>query len=266
MSLGSLELDEMPTVDRPSVDGFHLEYVRAARPVRIRGAIADWPALGRWSPDDFAARFGDVLADAYAMEAGQIVRDRRSGFRIVRLTIREYVERLRLEEGKPRLYLRARLGELLPELMREVVVPRYCARRLALRQNLWFSGAGAVTALHFDLPHNLVAQVYGRKRFVVFPRAETRKLYPEPWLSSAPHLSRVDPESPDYARFPRLRRARGFACTLEPGDMLFIPSRSWHHARSSTTSISTNFWWATPLLYPLMTISDAYKRARRLNI
>jgi hypothetical protein len=264
-----LHLDPLPTVDAPSVRDFHARWAERgsrAEPVRIRGALDRWPALGRWSPDDFVARFGEVRTRAYAMEKGRIVLDAKTGFRLVDLSFREYVESLAQEPGAPRYYLRAKLGEILPELLREIEIPAYCEGRLALRHNLWFSGEGTITSLHFDLPHNLIAQVFGKKRFLLFPTAESRNLYPEPWISATPHLSRVDPEHPDLARFPRLARARGWEVTLEPGDLLFMPTRLWHHARSVTASISVNFWWAPPLVYPFVRASDLYKRLRGLNI
>lgn len=260
-----LELAELPTVDRIDVSQFHATFVARQQPVRIRGAIDHWPALRRWSPADFVERFGDYQVDTYAMQDGHIILDPKTGFQLVRMSIREYVEHL-LEVTEPRFYLRAKLGKILPQLLDELTIPAYCANRLALRYNLWFSGKGTVTALHFDLPHNLVAQVYGSKRFLLFPHTESHHLYREPWLSATPHLARVDPEAPDFSRYPRLLKARGYACTLVPGDLLFIPSRFWHHANSLTPSISTNFWWASPALLPFVKLSDLYKRVRGLNI
>jgi len=260
-----LELNDLPAVERPTVDAFRARFVDAGRPVRIHGAIARWPALGRWSPEDFRARFGEVEVDTYAMEAGRIRLDPKLGFRIVRMPVRDYVEHA-LHDPEPRYYLRARLPGALPQLVDEIAAPDYCARGRMLRQNLWFSAPGTISHLHFDLPHNLIALVHGRKQFILFPLDESSKLYPQPWLSSVPHLSRVDPERPDYARYPRLAEARGYVCTLEPGDLLFIPSRTWHHARSVTSSISVNFWWAEGMTAALLQLSDLYKRVRGLNI
>lgn len=265
MSSAALRLADLPTLSSIETTDFHRQFVNPGLPVRIRGAIGDWPALGRWSPADFVTRFGDIEITTYALQDGRFVLDDERGFRLERLSIRDYVSHV-LETKKPRVYFRGDLSKVLPELRSEFAVPEYCKHRPALRYNLWFSGAGTITPLHFDLPHNLVAQVYGRKRFILFSQDESRNLYRHSWLSSTPHLARVDLEAPDYARYPRLQEARGFVCQMEPGDLLFIPSRFWHHANSTTASISVNFWWATPGLLPLIKASDTYKRLRGLNI
>ena len=41
----------------------------------------------------------------------------------------------------------------------------------------------------------------------------------------------VDVESVDLRRFPALARARGLETTLEPGEVLWLPSYYYHHVR-----------------------------------
>jgi lysine-specific demethylase 8 len=255
----------LPVAVRPTPRAFESDFRRPGIAVRLRGAANDWAALGRWSPDDLRARFGDTLVSAYAMRGGEILLDPVRGFRIERVPLRTYVDAT-LAGGPPSLYLRAPLPDVIPELAREIKTPVYCEGGLLLRRNLWFSAQGTITALHFDLPDNLIVQVHGRKRFVLFPPSERRHLYPHAWRSTTPHLARLDPERPDFVRHPRARDARGFTCTLEPGDALFLPSRWWHHASSIETSISVNHWWSSPLLYPFVRASDLYKRVRGLDI
>jgi hypothetical protein len=261
----TLDLEELPVLERPTVPAFRESFVERSLPVRIRGALAGSTALARWSPEDLAARFGDVEIDTYAMERGRIKLDPKTGFQLVRLPIREYVSHV-LGGDEPRYYLRARLPGTLPRLADEIDTPVYCAGGRRLRKNLWFSAPGTITSLHFDLPHNLVAQIHGKKRFILFPSRERLNLYPHPWISSSPHLAQINPENPDFMRYPRLARARGYSCTLEPGDLLFMPSRTWHHARSLTSSISVNFWWTEGPIIALVELSDLYKRLRGLNI
>jgi lysine-specific demethylase 8 len=258
-------LAPLEVIAPPSVADFVATYRAAGRPMRVRGALSRWQAIGRWSPQQLSARFGERRVPAYQMQRGQIVLDRDRGFRIVEVSLREYVDHV-LSGEPPRLYLRARLPEVLPDLLGEVETPVYCERGLLLRRNLWFSGSGSVTSLHFDLPYNLVAQVHGTKRFILFPQGQRRHLAAHlPW-SSTPHLARLDPEFPDLERYPEAASARGYSCTLEPGDLLFIPSRCWHYARSIEPSVSVNFWWTTAALYPLVRASDLYKRLRGLDI
>lgn len=263
--MSALELAALETVERPSVAAFRARYRDRNQAVLIRGALTGWRALGRWSPQQLRERFGELKVPAYEMRDGRIVLDPRLGFRIVEVTVRDYVDQV-LAGGPPRLFLRARLPDVLPALMQELETPAYCEGGLLLRRNLWFSATDNVTALHFDLPDNLVAQVHGTKRFILFPPRESKHVYAHPKLSSTPHLAHLDPERPDLARYPEATKARGFSCTLEPGDLLFIPSRWWHYARSPEPSVSVNFWWASPALYPLVRASDLYKRLRGLNI
>jgi len=92
--------------------------------------------------------------------------------------------------------------------------------------------AGTVTPLHRDVPHNLHVHLRGRKRWLLFPPQETSRLYSRGLFSGMPNFSAVDPEEPDYARYPRFRGARALGATLEAGETLFIPHGWWHHTPS----------------------------------
>jgi hypothetical protein len=235
----------------------------------LERAIEDWPARA-WSPEMLASRHGDHEIDAYVLRDGRIQLDARTGFCVERMPLSGYIAMTERAAREPssdvRWYLRCALAALPPALAAGVGRLPYADARLGLRRNLWFAAAGTITHLHFDLPDNLVAQLHGQKRFVLFAPRERRRLDPHGWLSSTPHLSRVDAERPDFARHPRLREAEAWECVLEPGDVLFLPPRWWHYARALTTCISVNTWWARPAIYPVMLASDAYKRARGLHI
>ena len=57
------------------------------------------------------------------------------------------------------------------------------------------------------------------------------------------HFSQVRLEEPDYARFPKLKDAKGCQATLNAGDLLYLPSLWWHEVRSIEPSIAVNYWW-----------------------
>jgi ribosomal protein L16 Arg81 hydroxylase len=100
----------------------------------------------------------------------------------------------------------------------------------------------SVTPLHFDclLTHNLFFQLRGRKRFTVLDHAELNKCYSYDWRWCA-----VDPEEPDYAKYPRYRNARAHEVLVEPGDVFFMPSGMLHHVRSLDAAMSFNIDWHT---------------------
>jgi ribosomal protein L16 Arg81 hydroxylase len=53
----------------------------------------------------------------------------------------------------------------------------------------------------------------------------------------------VDAEAPDLARFPRFAHAQPWAATLDPGDVVYIPRRWWHHVRALSKATSVSLWW-----------------------
>ena len=93
---------------------------------------------------------------------------------------------------------------------------------------LWASHGGVSTPCHFDGSTNFVAQLRGRKHFLLLPPGESFKLCPHPVGHPRDNFSLCDLAAPDTATFPALARARGWACTLEPGDVLFLPRYWWH--------------------------------------
>ena len=94
---------------------------------------------------------------------------------------------------------------------------------------------GAITPLHLDIwgTHAWLAQLVGRKRWILFPKDQQSFLY----------NCRVQPQSPDLQRFPLFRNAKPVECTIGPGDLIFVPG-GWAHEVTSldaTISITHNF-------------------------
>ena len=99
---------------------------------------------------------------------------------------------------------------------------------------LFTGGAGSITHMHYDidLSHIFHTQFAGRKRVLMFPHKEQRKLYRKPFevLSMADFSNYYAQESKlNFEKFPALKLAEGFDFILEPGDTLFMPAGYWHH-------------------------------------
>ncbi|CCQ11933.1 Pass1-related protein [Pseudoalteromonas luteoviolacea B = ATCC 29581] len=114
-------------------------------------------------------------------------------------------------------------------------------------KSLWLGGKSKVPA-HNDYPLNLVCNVIGKRRFVLFPPNEVSNLYIGP-LEKTPSgrpISLVDLNYPDFDRFPLFQNALANAqyVDLEPGDALFIPSMWWHYVEGlEHVNGQINYWW-----------------------
>lgn len=107
--------------------------------------------------------------------------------------------------------------------------------------NAWFGPKGTVSPLHFDPKHNLLCQVVGAKKIIMYPESDGRFLYPREGMLK--NTSQVDVESPDLSTYPEFGRAVPRECLLNPGEMLYIPPKYWHHVRALDNSFSVSFWW-----------------------
>jgi hypothetical protein len=107
----------------------------------------------------------------------------------------------------------------------------------------YLAGPGSTTHLHFDrdLRHNVMVQVFGRKRYVVVDAAHSRKLQPgvgpaAPYASGL-YLEHFSPA--DLSDF--LRYTRAWDVVLEPGEALLIPATAWHWVSYLDVALSVGF-------------------------
>ena len=78
---------------------------------------------------------------------------------------------------------------------------------------------GAITPLHHDIwkTHSWLAQLVGRKHWILFSPDEKKFLYEY----------NVQPHNPDLEKFPLFRNTKPLECIIGPGDLIFVPS-GWH--------------------------------------
>ena len=248
--------------ERPQVDAevFRREILHSARPVVLRGQVADWPIVraGRESSRALAdcicgydRGIQSVVVEAPASTGGRLFyRDGLDGFNFERKRggISATIERLLAladEQDPPRVFIESMpTDEFLPNFApahpMSLLDPR-------VRPRIWIGNAITVQT-HYDLFYNIACVVGGRRRFTLFPPEQVSNLYMGPleYTPAGAPLSMVQPYDPDLARYPRFAEALRHAVTaeLEPGDALFIPYGWWHHVQSLTKlNALVNYWW-----------------------
>jgi lysine-specific demethylase 8 len=255
---------DVPRIQPPSPEAFEEDFVRASRPVVLRGAISEWPAMRRWSLDYFKGRFGERELPVVREKEGAHY-DAQAGLHYERIRFGDYCDLI--ADGGPRdLYVTVRVDEQLPELFEDIRVPPYSSSATWARSRFWLGAAETKGPLHRDLPENLYAQVGGSKQFLLLDRRLTRMVHRHAFYSGVPNYSPVDAERPDLSRFPRFRDAPLLRAVVEPGDLLYIPSLWWHQARALDTSMSINLWWLRGPMVAVARLAELYMRVRGLNL
>jgi lysine-specific demethylase 8 len=250
----------------PDVDTFQREYVRRSQPVIIEGLVNQWPALHSWSFAYLREHWGAVEVPIVKLQNRSLGRDPELGLLYEAATLDRAID-LVLDRSGPGYYVTAPLeAGPLRGVFGDVRMPSYCVGKPRLRSRLWVSAGDTVSPLHRDFPDNVFAQVVGRKQFILLPPGDKRRVYPYPMRSKLPQVAAVDPEHPDYDRYPRFRRARPIRVDLGPGDLLYVPGRWWHQVRTVSASVSINWWWATGLVRVLSDLADVYKRIRKVRL
>lgn len=245
-------------------DDFDREYLAGfGKPVILTDAMNSWMALSRWSFDLFKTRYGSdsvvprifsgqkcakLMALSDYLDYLDAPQKPAQGLWIDAKTL--YPRQAPTEVPEHPLYLAWNVFGRHPELLEDIELsPRFVedwlpflptALRRTLDEATRYFAAGlmigpkdAQIGLHYDIldTHAYLAQIVGRKRCTLF----------SPEDSAAIYNGKVNPDAPDYEKFPLFRNAIAYECILEPGELLFMPCRWWHHAVSLEKSITVNY-------------------------
>ncbi len=210
----------VPRIQRPDVADFRRRFEIPRQPVVITGAIDHWKAIGRWSPDYFAEHLGNEklpvsICEEEPPEGGPVPPELLMKSKIVKMLIKDYLAEM--ATGSRKTYVPGMpLKSNLPMLLDDIDTPPYREEGSTASPRIWF-GSRVIGPLHYDPTNNL--------------------------FSTIPQMSQASINQPDYARFPRLRKAAPLIADLAPGDLLFLPAGWWHQVTTPTPTISIDFPW-----------------------
>lgn len=161
------------------------------------------------------------------------------------------------EESSPLLYLAQ--NDLFPGLMNDFSIPEFCQDHSYNVGNdgrlystmIWFGPKGVTSPLHHDPLDNLLMQFVGTKRILLFPPTvdgNDNYYYSGPVHGQQTNTSAIPSHMIDKnmvsSEFSMFRNAPpALECLLNPGDVLYIPSKWWHYVKSIDTSLSVNVWF-----------------------
>ncbi|HEY1147665.1 MAG TPA: cupin-like domain-containing protein [Pseudoduganella sp.] len=199
-------------------------------PFLITGVVDRWPLLSltredlreRFGHVPVRARVGDYINTAFAPDRPMQDMSMREYLDLDAPGLPPYVGNLELRELNSMCHWPAYFDKMGP--------PRF-----------WLGPAGTMTPLHCDYDDNIFAQIWGTKRIFLSPPHHGEFLYAweaNPVLFGSP----VNPEAPDFDKFPLARQATLIEVIVKPGDMLYIPAGWYHYVHALTFSLSSNRW------------------------
>lgn len=225
------------------------KYDRRRQPVLIKQGICHWRAVNAWTTDYLIDKMSSKTVAVHCSTTGVFNSDpnSKSGTRVIPVAASAAIKKIfNPIQTSEKFYLSQQsMSHLFPELMGDIQVPPYIPSGKLQNTNIWIGSAGNASPLHFDTSDNFFAQVVGRKTIQLYPPGRLRSFYPFTGRQTH-HVSRVNPDKIDQAVFPRFASHKAISLLIEPGDLLFLPSRWWHFVRSIDHSISVNFWWQQP--------------------
>lgn len=224
---------------------FVSKYVDSNIPVVVRGYAKNWSAVKAWNGQFFKENYGSsVITTKNFRKNGEIILDKKR--------LDDYIDSVQkyeslfesgVVEEKPDYWHDVPIFELFSDLVKYVdhfdveILPDFYRSEWFRHVQFFMSAPGSVTKLHFDTlrTHNLFFQISGRKRWVILPASQERFCGRKRW-----RWFDLDPESPDFTKYPNFDQACMSSVTVGPGDLLYIPPGVLHQVTSLDTCISFN--------------------------
>ncbi|HVS92413.1 MAG TPA: cupin-like domain-containing protein [Mucilaginibacter sp.] len=242
-----LILTEIDRVDRISKEDFIHNYLKPRRPLIIRKATENWPALQKWTFDYLKEVVGDITVPLY--DSSKADPSKPINAAASEMKFGDYMDLIRTQPTDLRIFLFDPI-KYAPKLLEDYRSPTdLMGGFLDKYPNMFFGGAGSATFLHYDidLAHIFHTHFNGRKHVILFDYKWRERLYCIPFATYA--LEDYDIENPDFDKFPALNGIEGQQAFLEHGDTLFMPTGWWHYMKylNGSFSISLRAWdksWA----------------------
>lgn len=224
--------------DSITYEDFVEQYVKTGTPVVLKNASAAWKSNKIFTPEFLIDKF----------------KDHETTFQGVKYKMSEIIDiTAKSTEENPAPYpILFEIPQQIPELMdlldpihMNYSQPNWFRSKLmpygkyGNNIHLFIGGKGNAYGLHKDFYHTnaWITQLYGEKKFIVFPGDQDKEFY----IGKSGYsrfLSPVDIHNPDYEKFPEFKNAKALSVVLQPGETIFIPNGVLHTTLAFGQNIS----------------------------
>jgi hypothetical protein len=230
-----LNLEQIPRVATISKEDFVRHYLKPQRPVVIEKLTEDWPAYKKWNLEYIKEQAGEKTVPLY--DDRPVKHDEGFNQAHAEMKMSAYIDLLQSKPTNFRIFLYNILKEV-PALQQDFKYPKLGMRLIKGLPMMFFGGSDSRVFMHYDIDFTNILHFHfhGKKRCVIYPPSEA------PYLYRVPHslITRedIDFTNPDLDRWPALKKAQGFVCELNHGEMLYMPEGYWHFMHYLTPGFS----------------------------
>jgi len=230
-----LNLKEIPRFKSMSKDDFVKNHLYPQRPVVIEELTKDWPAYEKWNFEYIKDFAGDKTVPLY--DDRPVKHDEGFNQAHAEMKMADYVELLKEKPTNFRIFLYNILKEV-PALQSDFKFPKLGIRLIKGLPMMFFGGTNSKVFMHYDIDFTNILHFHfqGKKRCVIFPPNQSKYLYKVPYSLIA--REDIDFTSPDFEKWPALKKAEGYVCELNHGEMLYMPEGYWHFMHYLTPGFS----------------------------
>lgn len=216
------------------------EYVHKNKPVILTDVTKDWPAMGKWTPDFFKAKYGHLTKEV----KGEVI------------TLADQIDRIKNSTPQnPAPYpYNLELVDYFPDLINDLepmtvfgksdrasspLMPKMLMHGTPIHE-IFFGGNGSsFPFVHYDalFLHTLITQVYGDKDFVLYHPDDSPYLYPRSDNEKFSQVTNVF--DPDLKEFPLFAKATPYFETIKQGETIYFPCGWWHTTLTHGPSITS---------------------------
>ncbi|XP_075036199.1 tRNA wybutosine-synthesizing protein 5 isoform X2 [Mixophyes fleayi] len=132
----------------------------------------------------------------------------------------------------------ADISKQFPELATDIQIPEFFEKDQFFSSVFRISSPGLQLWTHYDVMDNLLIQVTGTKRVVLYSPRDAQYLY-----LSGDKSEVLNVDNPDLVKYPLFSQARRYECTLQAGDVLFIPALWFHNTVAEEFGVGINVFW-----------------------
>lgn len=220
-------------------DEFLAKYFNNRLPVIVDNFIdSQSKALTAWDYNLLKQRAGEVKVNLYGRE--DEFNDFVTSPPVTKnVPFKEYLNMIEQGPTDLRLFL-FNLLKNVPALKDDLVLNDLTGGKvLKWLPYLFFGGAGSTVRYHYDIDmsHVFLTQLWGVKEVWLFAPNQSALLYKLPFNFHGT----VNLRNPEDEKYPGIRYLKGWKCTLQKGDTLYIPSGYWHYIQYTTGGWSVSY-------------------------